>query len=219
MATLTARQIAEPAHNAGFTGTQLVVAVAIALAESGGNTLATHTNTNGSKDYGLWQINSVHADLLRSYTWSNPQDNAIMAHRVFADAGNKFTPWSTYKSGRYLAFMSVARGAVSASGSPLPSTAAGSKPSNVGGGGTGAQPSGLPLPNPVGALQGITDFVNLMLNPHTWLRLAMFGAGIALVFMGLRAAGTWDNKIGSLGKQAALAVATDGASAAAKAAV
>lgn len=34
------------------------MAAAIAMAESGGNSQASHTNTNGSTDRGLWQINS-----------------------------------------------------------------------------------------------------------------------------------------------------------------
>jgi len=40
---------------------------AIAIIESGLNTKATNTNTNGSRDYGLMQINSVHLTTLKQF--------------------------------------------------------------------------------------------------------------------------------------------------------
>lgn len=81
------------------------VATAIALAESGGNPSATNHNFNGSTDYGLWQINSIHKDVLANGQWSDPAANAKMAHEIYAQAGNRFTPWVTFTTGRYLAFM------------------------------------------------------------------------------------------------------------------
>ena len=81
------------------------VATAIALAESGGDASATNHNINGSTDYGLWQINSVHSDILASGQWSNPSANAKMAHEVYAQSGDSFRPWVTYNTGKYLAYM------------------------------------------------------------------------------------------------------------------
>lgn len=81
------------------------VATAIALAESGGDASATNHNFNGSTDYGLWQINSIHSSILASGQWSDPSANAKMAHTVYANAGNSFSPWVTYTTGKYLAFM------------------------------------------------------------------------------------------------------------------
>ena len=127
--TLTAAQIAGYAQSAGFsvlpgsaapalTGSSVipiaapspvVIITAICLAESGGNTLATHHNTNGTTDYGLAQINSVHADLLAKYTWTDPQQNLEMAFNLYQAAGAKFTPWSTYTSGAYLLHMNEAQ--------------------------------------------------------------------------------------------------------------
>jgi len=52
--------IAEVAHNAGFIGEALIIAVAIALAESGGISYNMNYNSNGTYDVGLWQINTVH---------------------------------------------------------------------------------------------------------------------------------------------------------------
>lgn len=214
MSKLSAAQIAEAAHNAGFyPASVLSVAVAIALAESGGETTATNKNTNGSTDFGLWQINSVHADILRGGSWSNPQDNAIMAHRVYADAGNRFTPWTTYTSGRYLAFMSVARAAVLGGGMggavlPPSSSVQGSAKTN-------AVPSGLPIPSPVAPLAGLVGLAELLTSPAMWLRAAMLLGGGLCVWWGLRAMSELDNQAAAAIGKGALAVATDGASLAA----
>jgi len=85
------------AETVGFVGHDRVIAAAVAMAESGGgNAHATHTNSNGTTDFGLWQINSVHADLFNQYDWAVPGDNGRMAHAVWQGAGGKWTPWATY---------------------------------------------------------------------------------------------------------------------------
>lgn len=83
----------------------LDTAIAVALAESGGNTDAVNKNKNGSTDYGLFQINSVHADLLAKGDWRNAADNVEMARVVWADAGHSFSPWTTYTTGTYKQFL------------------------------------------------------------------------------------------------------------------
>jgi len=108
MPTLTDAQIAGAARSAGFTGPALVIAVAVSLAESGGRSDATNRNSNGTTDFGLWQINSIHKAELAAGSWSNPTDNAIMAHKVWASAGGSFRPWVTFTRGTYLAFMARA---------------------------------------------------------------------------------------------------------------
>src|SRR4029077_12090642 len=99
MARLTAQQIAWYAQQAGFPPEEIARATAVALAESGGDPAATHTNTNRSVDYGLWQINSVHGGLLNQGDKFNPLDNAKMALTVWRGAGGKWTPLSVYNSG------------------------------------------------------------------------------------------------------------------------
>lgn len=200
MPVLSAPQIAGYASAAGFTGRSLTLAVAVALAESGGRTDATHRNSNGSTDYGLWQINSVHGDLIRSGSWSNPADNARMAHSVYAAAGGSFRPWATYTSGRYLAFVGRAS---AASGNPAPPSAQGSA-------------TGVGFPNPLSPLVGISQFANLIANPHTWIRIAMFTAGGGLLVIGILTLTRLDNALGKAALNVGLAVATDGASVAAK---
>ena len=112
--TLSDAQIAGWAQQGGFTGNDEAIAVAVAIAESSGHIDATNTNTNGSVDYGIWQINSVHADLFNQYPQWWSVENADMAHAVYAAAGNKFSPWTTYNSGAYQLYMTRAKAAVGA---------------------------------------------------------------------------------------------------------
>ena len=75
---------------------------AIALAESGGIENATNQDSNGTTDYGLWQINSSHgynsAKLL-----TDPMYNAQAAVAIEKSQG--LTAWSTYNSGAYKQFL------------------------------------------------------------------------------------------------------------------
>jgi len=90
---------------AGFPADQLDMAVAIAGAESGYSPTATNHNTNGSTDYGFWQINSVHAALLNDHNWRDPAQNAAMALAVWTAAGGSWNPWSTFISGSYRKYL------------------------------------------------------------------------------------------------------------------
>lgn len=113
MAKLSAGQIATVAGQAGFRGQDQVIAVAVALAESGGNPDATNQNTDShrSVDYGLWQINSYwNADTLRMGNWRDPVTNGKMAYSIFKSRG--WRDWVTYKTGRYNQFMLQAASAV-----------------------------------------------------------------------------------------------------------
>jgi hypothetical protein len=95
----------DAATAAGFTGADLEIAVAIAGAESAYRPDALGTNPSGTQDHGLWQINSVHADLLAAGDWRDPATNARMAHAVWERAGGSWTPWTTYTSGAYKSFL------------------------------------------------------------------------------------------------------------------
>jgi hypothetical protein len=74
------------------------IAAAIALAESGGNPNASHTNANGTTDVGLWQINSSHG----SAATTDPVGNARAAVAIYqgghcygSTSGNNFSCWTT----------------------------------------------------------------------------------------------------------------------------
>lgn len=70
-------EVARLADDAGFPGTELHTAVAVAYAESLGVADAVGRNRNGSTDTGLWQINSVHG-------FSNLSDPVVNAEAAFA---------------------------------------------------------------------------------------------------------------------------------------
>lgn len=96
---------------AGFTGDDLVTGVAVALAESGGDTDVMGRSTTGDnigqRDHGLLQISGRwHGDkLVATPNWRNPYVNARMARRIFDDAGRVWTPWHVFTSGAYRAYL------------------------------------------------------------------------------------------------------------------
>lgn len=73
---------------------------AIALAESGGDPNATHRNSDGTVDRGLWQINSSHGYGTSSL---DPNQNIKQAVGVYHSQG--LTAWATFTSGAYLKYL------------------------------------------------------------------------------------------------------------------
>lgn len=114
MTTMTAAEIAEVARRAGFQGQDLRIAVAVALAESGGR---PGVNAAGSEDSrGLWQINNVHFGDLDEDRLYEPFYNARAAHRVWEESkgfrSDPWDAWSTYSAGLHKAYMDDAARAV-----------------------------------------------------------------------------------------------------------
>lgn len=112
-------QLIEVASSAGWSGEDLVIAVAVALAESGGDPgIIGDVNVPhpGSASYGLWQINSYwHPEFGPDFTkLFDPQTNANDAYQIYVQAGDSFSPWSTYKSGAYQAYLSQVSSGASA---------------------------------------------------------------------------------------------------------
>lgn len=104
------------AHNAGFRGDDEVTATAVAWAESKGvATAISPPNKNGTKDYGLWQINSSHFGKIsvdngifgafKGYVNEgnvlDPTINSTAAFKLYTGRGNGFGDWSTYNDGTY----------------------------------------------------------------------------------------------------------------------
>lgn len=108
-AALSDSQLWAIVTGAGFAGQEAVKAVAVFLAESGGVPDITHKNSNGTIDYGIAQINSVHTDLLSGKQWSDPVQNVGMAKTLYDAAGGKFTPWAAYNNGSYARFLARAQ--------------------------------------------------------------------------------------------------------------
>jgi lysozyme-like protein len=82
------------------------VAAAIGEAESGGNTDALNpTDNNGRQSsFGVWQIsNGTHQP--PSPNWADPATNASLAVAKYKGAGNSFSPWGTFNTGAYRAYL------------------------------------------------------------------------------------------------------------------
>jgi hypothetical protein len=60
-------------------------------------------NDDGSVDYGLFQVNSVHADMVNNDLESLriPEVNVAIAYSL-SHHGTDWTAWSTYNNGKYL---------------------------------------------------------------------------------------------------------------------
>lgn len=103
-ATYSFRQLEELWIGAGGPRLEAPYAAAIALAESKGVPTAEDHNQNGSIDRGLWQINSVHGSL----STTDVAANAKAAVQVFNEAGKSWSPWVTFKTGAYKAYLTPA---------------------------------------------------------------------------------------------------------------
>ena len=128
MSILSANQIAGYAQQAGFTGSSLTTAVAIALAESqpSGNTqsynpeIAAGTPV-GSGSRGLWQIYGYVHPQYNNDSLYDPLTNARAAYAI-SQQGHNFNAWSTYTNGSYLSKMAQAQAGIQGSTSISMST-------------------------------------------------------------------------------------------------
>ncbi len=180
MPTLTDKQIAQYAFDAGFRGGPLIVSIAVALSESRGLTTARHVNTDGSVDRGLWQINSRwHPEVSNACAY-NPSCAATQAHRIAA-GGASWSQWATFTSGAYKAFNSRATAAAKTVDKQL---APGGGPSV--GTRIGTSLPGLPgwLTAPAKAADILAGLAGTIINPHFWLRVLYIVGGLVAMILG-----------------------------------
>lgn len=181
--TLTDAQIATWAKSSGFTGDDVAIAVAVALAESGGRYAAVSPpNFNGTRDYGLWQINSVHAQLFAQYpTWWDAS-NGKMAKDVHARQG--WRAWTTYNTGAYLLFLP--RGKAAAGAAPDAGTISADDPAaNYNTQFSLAAPL-VDIGNVFRAgFQPLVAASQWIGNADNWVRVAQVVLGVALVVGGI----------------------------------
>lgn len=109
MAKYNFHQIENIWTHAGGSKKLAPVMAAIALAESGGYSQAKHTNTNGTVDQGLWQINSSNSKLYKGHNIFDVQENAHVAKRLAA-GGKGLNNWTTYTSGAYKKYLPYPKG-------------------------------------------------------------------------------------------------------------
>lgn len=169
--------IAGAAKGSGLNANQTAIAVAIALAESGGNT-TSHNGVPPDDSYGLWQINMLGSmgpsrrqqfGITTNEELYSPSVNA-KAMFMLSNGGQNWRPWTTYTRGTYLRFM--ARGqAVAGTSATQPGTVA---------------PGGATTPVSLSdSLTSITNFLAMLKDPKYWLRLALIAVGAGLAFYGL----------------------------------
>lgn len=113
--SLDAAGIAAAAKAGGFPDSEIPLAVAIALAESGGNPRA-HNATPPDNSYGLWQINMygplgparrAQYGLQNNDELYDPVKNARAAYAI--RRGQGWTAWSVYTNNRYKRYLSDAQ--------------------------------------------------------------------------------------------------------------
>ena len=106
-ARISMSQVASYWKRAGGSTSSCPTAVAVAWAESRGDTKAKGYNSN-SVDRGLWQINSYwHRDVSDSCAF-DAACNAKAAVRI-SSGGSRWSPWATYNDGLHHRWMNDAR--------------------------------------------------------------------------------------------------------------
>lgn len=109
MAVLTAEQVTKIVQQAGWSGDDIAIAVAVVFAESSFDTSAVNINADGSYDRGLFQINNKYWPSCTDVCAYDPTGvcAAIFAHdNVFAAQG--WGGWSTYNNGSYQHYLNLA---------------------------------------------------------------------------------------------------------------
>lgn len=123
-AMLSSSDVARYAYAAGFRGEALVIAVAVAFAESGGKSDAigdwSLQDSTWGPSLGLWQVRSVKAvsgtgQARDGSRLSDPLFNAQSAYQI-SSGGTNFGPWTTFNNGAFQRYINDARAAVSGLG-------------------------------------------------------------------------------------------------------
>jgi len=186
VAVLTYEQVAALAHTAGFRGDRLVVAVAVAAAESGRDAadVGDEHLVNGTwgPSVGLWQIRSLHKDKGTGRTRDEEanRDPLVNAKAAFAvsDGGRNWSPWTEFKNGGFRAHVVPAGHAVIAIGEA--GFSIGDVVREV-----IANPGAVPGVIVDEVADGWRSVVALLTDPQTWVRVFTLLAGGALVVGGV----------------------------------
>lgn len=177
--SLSPAQIAGYAQAAGFTGGEIAIATAIAMAESDGNPNAHNNNAaTGDDSYGLWQINMLGSlaaprrlafGITSNEQLFDPMTNAKAARHVRMTQG--WTAWSVYNGAAFRNALPAATVAANAPTVPSGDTSGFGNP--------------LDALNPAKQLQAIIDKL-LEWIKEQFLRVSMFIGGGFLVFLGVQ---------------------------------
>ncbi len=108
---LTDVELARLVTDAGFANRE--VAIAVILAESGGDPLAKNVNSPTSIDRGLWQISSKwHPEVADDCAY-DPACSTQKAKRI-SNGGVDYTQWTAFTKGTYAQFIPRAQSALAA---------------------------------------------------------------------------------------------------------
>jgi Lysozyme like domain len=161
--------LAVAAAQAGFTGQGLRLAVAVGLAESGGNPTARGPNPPtpgcpaGSTDRGAWQLNNCYHPEVSDACADDLACAAVETYRI-SSGGSDWREWTTYTSGAYLAQLAAADQALAILAAP---SAAGGVPPGYGTPGPcGLSPTTDYAKRLVTLLFGITDIGGCAVSGH-----------------------------------------------------
>lgn len=127
---MTAADIYRAARQAGFSAAEAVRATAIALAESGGRSDARGdtgiTTATWGPSVGLMQIRTLKGETgkgtARDITRLDDPVSNMRAAWEISNGGRDWTPWSTFKNGRYSSFLATASAAAAKAGSATTTT-------------------------------------------------------------------------------------------------
>jgi len=101
---LEPRRVARLVYGEGWRDLKAIQAVAICFAESQAYTKAVGPeNPDGTKDYGIWQINSRHIDagLITEAECYDPVRATEFAYTLYQRRSYTFNPWAAWTSGRW----------------------------------------------------------------------------------------------------------------------
>lgn len=194
---MTIDEIARIAYDAGWRGIDLVRAVAVSWAENGKGDpgAVSPVNRDGSRDYGLWQINSgKFAGLgLTEATAKDARANAAAAYRLQTTSKSGWGNWTTYTSGAYQKYIGLAGLAVGrlpeVGGTKNLPPLAGTGPGIVQGIGDAAGQAKEAVSAPFNAAKDMLDAFNksamYLGQPHLWQRVGLTVAGGLVVIAGM----------------------------------
>lgn len=195
--------IAAVAFVSGFNRSEVPTAVAIALAESSGESTAKNTSS-GQLCAGLWQVNTVANKAIVDKYKSlggiySPIGNGKMAYAIYKQQG--WGAWDTYKNGAYRKYLTQGQSGEAvavknpikiAMGDPSKWVVNGQVPPTGTTGLIGPAPNGLDNPNTTGTslpgvpdLSGITSALGTLTSSSTWLRIGAVIGAVILVLVGV----------------------------------
>lgn len=196
---MSVTEMVNAARGTGLTGTPLVTAIAISLAEdTDSDPKAIHHNSDGSVDRGYWQINSVHTQYDPNRLLNDPAYNAHAMYEI-SNGGKDWSPWATYpaKAQSHTAqAQSLASGTVTAAanaenagwGIPLVPGGPSINPLNpLGGlgGGNSLNPLSGITSDITGAFKALGSLTSHLLDGRWWARVGQGALAFLLLVLAL----------------------------------